>query len=135
MRGLHFGGTVIPAGVRIVCVCDRCNLSFTLQHFHAGFSEVQYFYSEDGSETLIVPYGAIENMPRQLQQVIDPDLLREVEAELPAPLHGKGEFGYYNSFPCPHCHAPFIDFEKNKQIRPGEYYGNTLIDVLPTPWR
>jgi hypothetical protein len=134
MRGLHFSGTVTPAGVRCICICDRCNLSFTLQHLHAGFSELQYFYSEDGKETLTVPYGTIKNMPQQLQQIINPEMLKEVEAMLPAPHHGKGEFRYYNSFRCPYCQNPFIDFEKDKQMRPGEYYGNTLINVRPTHW-
>lgn len=134
MRGLHFSGTVTPAGVRAVCVCDKCNLSFTLQHFHAGFSEVQYFYSDDGRETLTVPYGAIENMPRQLQTAIDLGMLEDVEAKLPKPLLGKGKFHYYNPFPCPHCQAPFIDFGKNRDIRPGEYYGNTLVNMRPTHW-
>jgi len=133
-RGLHFSGTVTPAGVRAVCICDRCNLSFTLRHFHAGFSEVQYFYSDDGKETLTVPYGAIKNMPQQLQQGIDPEILKEVEATLPNPINGKGKFRYYNAFLCPHCQAPFIDFEKNREIRPKEYYGNTLVNVRPTTW-
>ena len=38
-RGLHFIGTVTPSGVRNICTCDSCNSSFTLQHFHAGFSD------------------------------------------------------------------------------------------------
>jgi hypothetical protein len=134
MRGLHFSGTVTSTGVRVVCVCDQCNLSFTLQHFHAGFSEVQYFYSDDGKETLTVPYGAVENMPHQLQEIIDHGMLRDVEAALPIPLCGIGKFRYYNPFPCPHCQAPFIDFGKNKDIRPGEYYGNTLVNVQLTHW-
>lgn len=134
MRGLHFSGTVTSSDIRCVCVCDNCNLSFTLQHFHAGFSEAQYFYSDDGKETLIIPYGAIENMPHQLQEIIDPEMLKNVEAALPAPLFGRGKFLYYNPFPCLHCQAPFIDFGKNKAIRPGEYYGNTLVNVRPTHW-
>lgn len=56
-RGLHFSGTVTPTGVRNICICDSCNRSFTIQHFHSGFSELQYFYSTDSKETLIVPYG------------------------------------------------------------------------------
>lgn len=133
-RGLHFAGTVTPSGVRAVCVCDRCMASFTLEHFHAGFSEVQYFYSEDGRETLTVPYSAMADMPRQLQKGIDPKILEAVEAALPTPTFGKGRFRYYNMFPCPNCQAPFIDFATHKDIRSGEYYGNTLINVRPTHW-
>src|SRR5664279_4591150 len=74
-RGLHFSGTITPGGVRNICVCDICNLSFTIQHFHSGFSEIQYFYSTDSKETLTVPYSSIENLPTQLQQNIDGSVL------------------------------------------------------------
>jgi hypothetical protein len=126
-RGLHYTGIITPSGVRNICVCDSCNKSFSLQHFHAGFSEVQYFYSAKGSETLIVPYNAIEGMPKQLEKYIDVDLLSEVEEKLPKDV----VFKYYNSLKCPHCSTPFIDFEKHKEIRPNEYYGNTLINQKP----
>ena len=55
MRGLHNSGTVTPGGVRAICICDNCNKSFTVQHFHSGFSEAQYFYSTDSKQTLVVP--------------------------------------------------------------------------------
>jgi len=32
--------------------------SLLVQHFHAGFSERQIFYSADSKKTLIVPYDA-----------------------------------------------------------------------------
>jgi hypothetical protein len=125
-RGLHFSGTVTPSGVRVICICDSCQKSFTLQHFHAGFSEAQYFYSTDSKKTLIVPYGQIEKMPNQLQETIDEKTLEEIEQLLPKSTNGN--FKYYNSFRCPHCSSPFIDFEKHKDIRQNEYYGNRLIN-------
>ena len=133
-RGLHFSGRITPTSVRNICVCDRCSQSFTIQHFHAGFSELQYFYSSNSYETLTVPYGAIDNMPVQLQTHIDTLTLEIVEAKLPAPKNKPGTFKYYNSFKCPHCSASFIDFENYKEIRPQEYYGNTYINVNPTRW-
>lgn len=130
-RGLHFGGTITPSGVRCICICDACNASFTIQHFHAGFSEVQYFYSDDSQETLIVEYNAVKNLPMQLQTNIDPAILQVVESKLPKRVYGYGEFRYYNPFRCPHCSTTFIDFEKNKELRASEYYGNTLINRMP----
>jgi len=127
-RGLHFSGTVTPGGVRVICVCDSCHKSFTLQHFHSGFSETQYFYSSDSKQTLIVAYGQIDNMPTQLQETVDGVVLELNEQQLPEPTNGLGSYKYYNSFRCPHCGSTFIDFENNKDIRPSEYYGNYLIN-------
>jgi len=131
-RGLHFSGTVTPSNVRCICVCDDCKQSFSLQHFHAGFSEVQYFYSTDSKETLIVPNNGIAKMPTQLQESVDLATLLEVEGKLPKTFDGN--YRYYNSFKCPYCLTPFIDFNKYKDIRPGEYYGNTLINDEPKRW-
>jgi len=130
-RGLHFNGTITPKGVRCVCICDNCFVSFTIQHFHAGFSECQYFYSTDSEETLIVPYHMIPFMPKQLQKEIEGIELADVETKLPLPSNQVGEFKYYNSFKCPHCRASFVDFENNPSIRPQEYYGNTYINQNP----
>lgn len=131
-RGLHFSGTVTPTTVRCVCICDNCRQSFSLQHFHAGFSELQYFYSTNSKETLLVPYGAIANMPTQLQETIDLAILKKLESLLPTFLDG--HFRYFNSFKCPHCLTSFIDFEKFPEMRPKEYYGNTLLNQKPKKW-
>jgi len=133
-RGLHFSGTITPSSVRNICICDGCNYSFSIQHFHAGFSEVQYFYSSDSAETLIVPYGAIANLPSQLQNDIDDSILESIESKLPVPGNGVGAFRFYNSFRCPNCLSAFIDFENNREIRPGEYYGNVHINKKPKYW-
>ena len=133
-RGLHFSGTVTPSGVRIICICDRCHLSFTIQHFHAGFAKVQYFYSSDGSETLVVPNKSIENLPNQIVSPENEIVLRELESKLPKPSNNNGEFKYYNPLRCPFCHHPFIDFEKHKEIRSNEYYGNTYINQEVATW-
>jgi hypothetical protein len=42
-----------------------------------------------------------------------------------------GVFRYYNSFKCPSCLTPFIDFEKYREIRTQEYYGNVHINEKP----
>jgi len=128
-RGLHFNGTITPTTVRNICICDSCNQSFTIQHFHAGFSDAQYFYSSDSKETLAVSYGMIENLPTQLQEEANPALLEKIEMMFPLPSNGEGSFNYYNPFRCPHCLEPYIDF--NKAIRSKEYYGNFYINQKP----
>lgn len=123
MRGLHNSGTVTPAGVRAICICDSCEKSFTVQHFHSGFREEQYFYSTDSKQTLAVPLREMKYMPAPLQVEIDAEILSIVEELLPKPTSGIGEYKFYNPFRCPHCAAAYIDFENYKNIRPTEYYG------------
>jgi hypothetical protein len=130
-RGLHFNGTITPEGVRNICICDHCNLSFTLQHFHAGLANLQYFYSTDSLETLIVAYGEIDNLPTQLDKNINENELKKIENKLPIPSNRKGNFKYYNDLKCPHCKSNYINFNKNKASRPFEYYGNTYINQKP----
>ncbi len=127
-RGLHFSGTVTNGNIRLCCVCDFCKMPFNIQSFHAGFSDGQYFYSSDGSVTLFVSNGDIDNMPGQLAQNINLELLKSVESKLPKPINGTGEFKYYNAFRCPHCKSAYIDFEKYPENRPQEYYGNTYVN-------
>ena len=120
-RGLHYVGLVTPSNVRLVCTCDECSKSFGVEFTHAGFAEVQYFYSSNSKETLIVPYdNKVGPVPHQTQKDIDENQLFEIESKLPKTEDGT--FEYYNSFKCPHCLADFINFRENIHLRPGEYY-------------
>ena len=83
---------------------------------------------------MIVPYGSIEDLPTQLQETVDKSILQSIESKLPRPSNNEGTFNYYNSFKCPHCLTPYIDFEKHKEMRPNEYYGNTYINQKPNQW-
>ncbi|RYZ68982.1 MAG: hypothetical protein EOP05_15530 [Proteobacteria bacterium] len=109
-RGLHYGGLVTPSNVLLSGECDDCEKSFLFSSFHAGFSEVQYFYSSSGLYTVIVngvEAGKPEDIERKLPSA--PDMTK---------------YSYLNPFRCPHCKAAYIDFEKYPEIRAGEYYGN-----------
>lgn len=125
-RGLHYSGIITPSGVRNICICDFCEKNFTLQHCHAGFSEVQYFYSSNSKKTLLVKYGELEGLPAQLQKDINEESLAKLEATI-STLYTDA-FKYYNSLNCPHCGKPFINFNQNKSMRPNEYYANKFIN-------
>ena len=84
---------------------------------------------------MVVPYESFENLPNQLSSPENEIVLRELESKLPKPSNINGEFKYYNPLRCPFCHHPFIDFEKYKEIRPNEYYGNTYINQEVTTWK
>lgn len=127
-RGLHYSGRVTPGNVRSVCVCDYCMQSFSIKSFHSGFSDVYYFYSEDGIQTLIVSAWDFGGLPGIYQTEVDMGKIKQVESQLPIPTVGTGRYKYYNSFCCPHCKKPYIDFERYPEKRPGEYYGNVHIN-------
>lgn len=129
-RGLHYSGYITPRNIRLICICDQCKKSFNVEFSHAGFSEVQYFYSSNSKETLIVPYdNNLINVPTQLQKEINIDELKEIENKLPK--SGDGKFEYYNSFKCPHCGDDYINFRANKEMRSYEYYLNFYINQKP----
>ena len=120
-RGLHFSGSVTPGNVLLSCECDACHRSFLIHSFHSGFSNVGYFYSNSGRYTLTVG-DAVPGCPAALS-VPDPDKLAALEAALPKAPDGS-RYQYLNPFRCPHCSAPYIDFETHPERRAGEYYGN-----------
>ena len=123
-RGLHFSGTVTPGNVVLSCECDQCKRSFQIRSYHAGFSNSGYFYSESGKYTITVS-NSVAGCPAALSE---PDIaeLSAVEATLPPAPDGT-HYKYLNPFRCPHCAAPYIDFQNNPKLRPGEYYGNYYV--------
>jgi len=120
-RGLHFSGTITSGNTVLSCECDRCHKTFLIRSYHAGFSELGYFYSGSGSYTLGVP-NRVAGSPVALQEP-DPAELADLESRLPSAPDGS-RFLYLNPFRCPHCSAPYIDFEAHPDLRPQEYYGN-----------
>lgn len=129
-RGLHYRGIISSGNIRLICICDDCLKSFSIEFYHAGFSEVQYFYSSNSKETLILSYdNNIGKVPIQNQKEIDEVELKELESKLPSTDDGK--FEYYNSFNCPYCNYSYINFRDNKDIRPNEIYVNFYINQEP----
>lgn len=123
-RGLHFSGTVTSGRVILSCECDDCHRSFQIHSYHAGFSNSGYFYSASGRYTITVS-DHILGAPVALSTP-DPQSLADLESKLPLAPDGTS-FRYTNSFRCPHCGAPYIDFEKYPEYRSGEYYGNYFV--------
>ncbi|HNP33713.1 MAG TPA: hypothetical protein PKN96_10515 [Flavobacterium sp.] len=129
-RGLHYSGIISSGNIRLVCICDECSKSFSVDFYHAGFSEMQYFYSTHSKETLLVPYySTLGKVPHQLQKDIERISLSELEDNLPST--SDGSFKYFNNFCCPHCEAPYINFDKNREIRPTEYYVHFYLNQEP----
>lgn len=123
-RGLHFSGTVTNGNVVLSCECDRCKRSFSIHSFHAGFSNLGYFYSGSGKYTLTVS-DRVPGCPAALSEP-NPIELAALESALPLAPDGTS-YRYLNPFRCPHCSAAYIDFEAHPKDRPGEYYGNYFV--------
>jgi len=120
-RGLHFSGTVTPGNVFLSCICDKCKKSFRIKSFHAGFSNLGYFYSESGSQTLVVS-SYLDGAPPAIGKPAF-EKLAILEEKLPKAKDGTS-FKYKNPFRCPHCGSAYIDFERFPEQREIEYYGN-----------
>lgn len=123
-RGLHFSGTISSGNIVLSCECDHCKKSFQIRSYHAGFSNSGYFYSGSGRYTITVS-DQIPGCPAALSEP-NSVALAELEASLPLAPDGTA-FKYGNPFRCPHCSAPYIDFESFPKDRPGEYYGNYFV--------
>ncbi len=121
-RGLHFPGVVTPTHVSLMCVCDVCAASFRLQPFHAGFSQLTYFYCSSGLHTLAVDAHE-DGAPVPLTVQAEPGVC-PLEERLPPCGECGGRFEYLNPLACPTCGQPFIDFRRFPEIRTNEYYGN-----------
>jgi hypothetical protein len=128
-RGFHFKGIVTPGNVSLICVCGYCDQSFRIQSFHAGMSDVVYFYCSDCSETLVVS-ADLADAPGLLETP-DAASLERFEQRLPTCAECGGSFAYYNPMRCPHCKEPYIDFSRFPEERIYEYYGNTLYGRRP----
>ncbi|MEJ5223561.1 MAG: hypothetical protein WHV44_03825 [Anaerolineales bacterium] len=120
-RGLHFSSVITPGNVSLSCICDKCKKSFRIKSFHTGFSNLGYFYSESGSQTLVVN-SFLDGAPPAIGKP-DFEKLAILEAHLPKAKDGT-RFKYKNSFRCPHCGSAYIDFERFPEQREREYYGN-----------
>lgn len=131
-RGLQFQGTISPSNIALGCICDACRRSFVLSCFHAGFSDLVYFFCDGGPHTLVAS-SYIEDAPQLLTDA-EPADVASFEARLPACVHCGGHFAYLNPLLCPHCHAPYIDFRRFPQLRAVEYYGCTLYGDNSQQW-
>ncbi|QWV95128.1 hypothetical protein KP004_08105 [Geomonas oryzisoli] len=124
-RGLHFSGRVTSGNIILSCECDYCKNSFQIRSYHAGFSNSGYFYSGSGKYTITVS-DQVPGCPVVLSEPDTKDLAA-LEAILPLAPDGT-RYKYTNPFRCPHCSAPYIDFETYAKDRPNEYYGNYFVD-------
>ena len=93
MKALKYQGYTTPSNVRLIGVCPDCGKSFTFRGyaFYMGQSDVAY--SDDGLDCCEIQAYDIDKDTWSYE------------------TDGK-TFRYYNSFNCPHCGTPYIDYKK-----------------------
>lgn len=96
MKALKYQGLITPSNVRLIGICPECQKSFAFHGyaFYMGQSDVAY--SDDGLDCCEIP-----------AHDIDKDTWTYEEDGI--------TFRYYNSFNCPHCGAPYIDYKKHPE--------------------
>ncbi|MBE7050327.1 MAG: hypothetical protein E7394_06090 [Ruminococcaceae bacterium] len=94
MKGLKYPGYTTPANIRLIGICPDCGKSFAFHGYAFYMAQSDVAYSDDGLDVCeIVAYN------------IDKESWKyETEGKT---------FRYYNSFNCPYCGVPYIDYKKH----------------------
>lgn len=95
-KGLKYPGYTTPASVRLIGICPECRQSFAFHGYAFYMMQYDVAYSDDGLDCCAVG---------------EPVKNKETWA---CETGGK-RFRYYNSFCCPHCGEPYIDYQKYPQ--------------------
>ncbi len=97
-KGLKYPGSTTPSNVRLIGICPECKRSFTFYGYAFYMVQEDVAYSDDGLDVC-----------RITEYEIDKDIWTRT-------VDGK-TFRYYNSFNCPHCGTPYIDYKKYPEMK------------------
>ncbi len=95
-KALKYAGMVTPRNVRLVGICPKCGQSFAFHSYAVYLTQDDAAYSDDGLDVCTIT---------------DPNIDKSTwmyEAD------GK-TFRYYNSFCCPYCGEPYIDYKNQPE--------------------
>lgn len=98
MKALKYHGLLTPSNVRLIGICPDCGKSFAFHGYAFYMGQEDVAYSDDGLDCCTFYAG----LPDKETRVI------EVEGKT---------FRYYNSFCCPHCGTPYIDYKKHPEMK------------------
>lgn len=107
MKGLRYPGRITPGNVRLVGICSECGKSLTFRTYNFPMMQVEPCYSDDGLD--LCELSAYEAAEASFDK-----------KGWSCTIDGK-TFRYYNSFNCPHCGKPYIDYKKYPEMKE---YGN-----------
>lgn len=93
LKALKYPGYTTPSNVRLVGICPVCEKSFAFHGYAFYMAQTDVAYSDDGLDCCQIKSDKF----KKKSWVYETD--------------GK-TFRYYNSFNCPHCGTPYIDYKK-----------------------
>ena len=96
VKGLKYPGYTTPGYVRLIGICPQCKKSFAFHGCNCYLLQNDVAYSDDGMDCCQIE-----------EQNIDKEHWSYT-------TDGK-TFRYYNSFNCPHCGTPYIDYKKHPE--------------------
>lgn len=97
-KGLKYPGHTTPANVRLIGICPDCGNSFCFHGYSFYMGQNDVAYSDDGLDCCIITNYNIDKDTWTYET-------------------GGKIFRYYNSFCCPHCAAPYIDYKKHPETK------------------
>lgn len=97
MKALKYPGRTTPANVRLIGYCPECQRSFAFHGYAFYMAQDDVVYSDDGLDVCTVSSYEID---KEAAYTVD-----------------EKTFRYYNSFNCPHCQTPYIDYKKYPEIK------------------
>lgn len=98
MKALKYVGYTTPSNIRMIGICPDCGKSFSFHSYCVYMADYDVAYSDDGQDCCQI----------SAHNVASEDWKCQVEGKT---------FRYYNSFCCPHCGTPYIDYRKFPEIK------------------
>ena len=93
MKALKYSGRTTPSNIRLIGVCPDCGKSFCFHGYAFYMGQNDVAYSDDGLDCCAIPNHDIDKNT----------WIYEADGKT---------FRYYNSFNCPHCCSPYIDYKQ-----------------------
>ncbi|MBE6713475.1 MAG: hypothetical protein E7580_08215 [Ruminococcaceae bacterium] len=111
-KALKYAGYTTPSNVRLIGVCPYCKKSFAFHGYAFYMAQSDVAYSDDGLDCCEI----------RAQGIDKENWVYTVEGKT---------FRYYNSFNCPHCGTPYIDYQKFPQNKVFGVSGCVLLGKKP----
>lgn len=94
-KGLKASNRTIPSNVRLIGMCPACGKSFAFHAYSLYMAQSDIAYSDDGLDCC--------------------EIIEEIDKETWSYEENGKVFRYYNSFACPHCKTPYIDYKTHPE--------------------